>query len=503
MMVPLTDLPIRNVTQMPRVAIVGGGLAGLAAAVGLAGRGLRVQLFEARRRLGGRAASFTDAATGEAVDYCQHVSMGCCTNLADFCRRTDTADLFRRDRVLHLFTRDGRSSRLSGSRLLPAPFHLAPALLRLHYLSWRERLAIGSAMMRLARARPEELSQRTVAEWLTSNGQSPRAIEQFWGAVLVSALGESVERSSMLHAQKVFVDAYLAAPTGYELYVPRVSLGELYGARLTDWLTGHGVELLIGANVEQIDAQADRLMLTAGNSMHECDAVVLAVPWQRVKATLAPAVAAALPELSGLEQIDAAPITGVHLWFDRQITELEHAAMVDMLSQWVFRRTDPGTVPIVSERSAETMGLSPSHPTAGTADEYYYQVVISASRHIAGRDREEVVAEIFDELRDVFPAARQAKLLRWKMVSDPTAVFSVRPGIEALRPPQTTSVARLFLAGDWTLTGWPSTMEGAVRSGYLAAEAVLKQTGRTARLLAPDLPRGWLARRIVGPIAQR
>ncbi|HEY4308976.1 MAG TPA: hydroxysqualene dehydroxylase HpnE [Pirellulales bacterium] len=471
-------IPQPQPAQPRRVAIVGGGLAGLAAAVGLAGQiidgqPLSIELIEARRRLGGRAASFADAASGEAVDYCQHISMGCCTNLADFCRRTGTADLFRADRVLNLFTRDGRCSRLSGVPLLPAPLHLAPALLRLHFLSWKERFAIGRAMLQLARAKPETLAECTVSQWLAAHGQTPRAIERFWGAVLVSALGESVDRSSMLHAQKVFVDAYLSNSKAYELHVPRVSLSELYDVRLTEWLAQQQVKLTLGTPVDMIDLANDGITLTSGATTQEYDAVIVAVPWQRVSSLLAPRLAA-LPEVAGLQQIDAAPIAGVHLWFDRQITTLEHAAMVDMLSQWLFRRTD---------LDAGQQG-----------GEFYYQVVISASRHIAGRDRAEVVAEICNELRDVFPAARDAKLLRWKMVADPLAVFSVRPGIEELRPTQKTSIAGLYLAGDWTKTGWPSTMEGAVRSGYLAAESVLQRFNASVELLTPDLPRGALAR---------
>jgi squalene-associated FAD-dependent desaturase len=475
-----------------RVAIIGGGLAGLAAAVGLAGEmkaggdqatGVEVELFEARRRLGGRAASFADVASGESVDYCQHISMGCCTNLADFCRRTGTGDLFRADRVLNLFTRDGRCSRLEGSRFLPAPLHLAPALLRLHFLSLRERIGIGRAMLQLARAEPDGLAGSTVAQWLTAHGQSPRAIERFWGAVLVSALGESVDRSSILHAQKVFVDAYLSNSSGYELHVPRVSLSELYDVRLTDWLVQQDVKLRLETAVDRIERTDNRFVLSTGAGRQEFDAVIVAVTWQRVKSMLSMALAA-LPELIGIERIDAAPIVGVHLWFDRQITTLEHAALVDMLSQWLFRRTD------LDESAPQGRGANVS--------EYYYQVVISASHHIAGRDRADVVAEICDELRDVFPAARAAKLLRWKMVADPFAVFSVRPGIEELRPGQTTSAPGFYLAGDWTKTGWPSTMEGAVRSGYLAAEATLAQFGQPRQLRAPDLPRGIFARLLVG-----
>jgi hypothetical protein len=183
---------------------------------------------------------------------------------------------------------------------------------------------------------------------------------------------------------------------------------------------------------------------------------------------LGPDLRRQLPQVEAAARFEAAPIAGVHLWFDRPLTELSHAVLVGRLAQWVFSR----------ERLASG----------------YYQVVISAARDLAGRAREAIVDEICRDLAAIWPAAAAAKLLRWQMVTEQEAVFSVRPGLAAQRPPQATPVAGLFLAGDWTATGWPATMEGAVRSGYLAAEGVLAQLGSPQRLLVPDLPRGILAR---------
>ncbi|HUY35411.1 MAG TPA: hydroxysqualene dehydroxylase HpnE [Pirellulales bacterium] len=459
--------------------MVGGGLAGLAAAVRLAEAGLAVELIEARRQLGGRATSFYDPASGQWIDHCQHVSMGCCTNLADFCRRTQIAADFRRDRVLHFFAPDGRYHPLGGCRWLPAPLHLGPSFLRLGFLSLGERLAIARMLWRLAREAPgDDTSQPTIGQWLRAGGQSARTIERFWSVVLVSALGEDVERASLAAARKVFVDGFLSARSAYELEVPLVPLGELYGKRLEAWLAEHGVAVRLGAAVERVEGDSARVtaVVLADGARRETDAVVVAVPWRRVREVFGTEMLAVLPGLEGVERIEAAPITGVHLWFDREITPLPHAVLVGRLSQWVFNR---------GSRTTADQEPAPAH---------YYQVVISASRSCAPRDRDDVVREVVGDLAAVWPAAGAARLLRWRVVSEQAAVFSVRPGIEQHRPPQRTPIANLALAGDWTRTGWPATMEGAVRSGYLAAEVVLRSLGREEKLLFPDLPRAWLAR---------
>lgn len=483
-----------------KIAIVGGGLAGLAAAVALSGRGWQIELFEARRQLGGRAGSFYDPSVDQWIDHCQHVGMACCTNLVDFCRRTGLAELFHRDRVLHFFGPEGGCYRLAASRWLPAPLHLGPSLLRLGYLSLADRLSIARALWRLARLKiADDCGQPTVGQWLRDQRQSTAAIERFWSVVLVSALGEELDRASLTHARMVFVDGFLASRQAYQVDIPQVPLSELYGGRLEAWLAQRGVTVHLGATVRRIEGNAAAVsaVVLSDGARVPVDAAVVALPWRRVREVFDEALVALLPELATTDQIESAPITGVHLWFDREITPLPHAVLVGRLSQWLFNRgyrsnggwpSRPSTV--------NTDGLE-GHPTPAEESSpagYYYQVVISASRGLAGRTRQEVIDEIVAELGEIWPAARQARLLHSRMVTEQAAVFSVRPGIERIRPSQQTAIANLALAGDWTRTGWPSTMEGAVRSGYLAAEAILRFAGCPERLLAPDLPRGWLAR---------
>ena len=461
------------------VAIVGGGLAGLATAAALCGRGLSITLFEARSRLGGRAGSFRDPTNGQLIDHCQHVGMTCCTNLIDFCHRTDIAHLFRRDKVLHFVGPDGRRFDLMAAWWLPAPLHLAPALLRLGYLSWRERFGIARSLRQLARQRNDDSGDcATIGDWLQQHGQSPRAIERFWSVVLVSALGETVEHASLAAARKVFVDGFLAARRAYEVHIPIVPLRELYGDRLTRWLTDRDVRLCLAAAVAQIEGTASGItaVLLADGTRQPFDFVVVALPWHCVRGVFPDELAAALPQVQTADRLEAAPITGVHLWFDRPIPPLPHAVLIDRLAQWVFNRG----------QQSDTASAVP----AG----HYYQVVISASRQLSARGREDVIREVCGDLSSAWPRAREAKLLHWRMVTERNAVFSPRTGGRDLRPDQETRIPNLMLAGDWTKTGWPSTMESAVRSGYLAAEAVLRANGQSHDIIVPDLPASRLSK---------
>lgn len=477
--------PVPISSQAPTVAVVGGGLAGLAAAVALAERGLRVELFELRRRLGGRAGSFPDPKAGHWIDHCQHVSMACCTNLADFCQRAGVAGCFTRHRRLHFFAPRGRRCGFQAARWLPAPLHLLPGLMRLGYLSLRDRLGIVRAMGRLARSGEARADgpESTVGRWLREQGQSPAAVERFWSPVLLGALSETPERASLAAARKVFVDGFLSAREAYELEVPRVPLAEVFDRRLGAWLAARGVTIRLGARVREIegDAAGVRGLVLADGTRRPFDFVICAVPWREAPRLFGPALAGAGPGLAAAAKIEPCAITALHLWFDRPITRLPHAVLVGRLGQWLFNH---------GPRAMEG---------AGPAGAHYCQVVVSASHAAITAGREAALLQVAEELRQVFPASRGAVLLHHRVVTTPEAVFAVRPGLEALRPAQETPVANLFLAGDWTATGWPSTMEGAVRSGHLAAEGVLRAAGRPQRLLVADLPRARLARWLFGP----
>jgi squalene-associated FAD-dependent desaturase len=445
-----------------RVVVIGAGLAGLAATAALAERGFQVTLLEARGRLGGRAGSFTDAASGQVLDACQHVSMGCCTNFADFCRTVGVSHLFRTERRLFFMTPDRRVSTLAADRL-PAPLHLARAFLRAHYLTLTEkaRVAWGLGCLRLAGADADP----PFLDWLQRHGQTPRTVERFWGVVLTSALNEAPDRVGLRYARKVFVDAFLRHRRGFEVEVPAVPLGRLYGDELLAWLDQHGVRLLLGRAARALrlrGLRAQGVELRDGGAVGG-DWYVAAVPFDRLLDLLPPDPVGRLPAFAALRHLETSPITSVHLWYDRPVTDLPHVVLVGCVGQWLFNRGEsaPG--------------------------EHYVQVVVSAARAFRSLGHEEVRRRIADELVRLFPAAAAATPLRARVVTEHAATFSAVPGVDRWRPAQLSPIDNLFLAGDWTATGWPATMEGAVRSGYLAAEALLARHGKPERLLQSDL----------------
>ncbi|MBM3748936.1 MAG: FAD-binding protein [Acidobacteria bacterium] len=428
---------------MPTAVVAGGGLAGMAAAVALVEAGFEVRLFEARATLGGRASSFVPPGGAELIDNGQHILLGCCTNLLDFYARLGVRDLIRFDAEYRFVERGGRVSRLRPGRL-PRPLRLLGSLLRLPFLSAADKAGLLRALRALRRdSGRRDLDDITMADWLSQQRQTPAALRRFWRPVLVAAINEELDRMAASHAFQVFRLAFLGPRRAWELGVPTVPLCRLY--RLT------GVSVHLRAPIERVlvrDGAAEGVMVNG--EPHRADHVVLAVPVERV-----PVLA---PELDlNVSPFEFAPITGIHLWFDRPVMDLPHAALLEGAVHWVFNK----------DRGRYLLGVT------------------SASRALAGMSREDAIVLALRELEDYFPAARGARPERAQVVNELRATFSARPGLEAHRPPAETRIRHLYLAGDWTRTGWPATMEGAVRSGYLAAEAVARAAGAPRRFLVP------------------
>jgi squalene-associated FAD-dependent desaturase len=468
-------------STQPTVAIAGGGLAGLASGCALAEAGFRVSLFERRPYLGGRASSYQHPGTGEVVDNCQHVLLGCCTNLLDFYRRAGVEDKIRWYEKLTFLEPGGRTSQIASSPL-PAPLHTAPAFLRAEYLNLRDKLAISRAMAALAPSAPPDTGE-SFLDWLKRHGQTPRAIDRFWKTILVSALNEDLDQVSVTYAAQVVRESFLKSAAAGRMGIPTVPLTDLYSTA-GDYIRARGGEIQFRASLESFQTEGFEVSVTANGQEQKFDYLVLALPFD-VLGRVLPDTASAAPLLDALRQFSSSPITGIHLWFDRQISDLDHAVLLDRTIQWMFHKSR-----IIAARNQEM--LNPDSQGRGGS---YIELVVSCSRSLVEKSKTEIVEMAIREAQEFFPHAPDAVLLKSTVIKEVHATYSPRPGIDQYRPQPQTVWPRVFLAGDWTATGWPATMEGAVRSGYLAAEAVARFAGRkNVGFLVPDLAPSGLMR---------
>ena len=488
------------IPSSPTVAVAGGGLAGLAAACALSDAGFRVTLFEKRPFLGGRASSWEHPGTGEVVDNCQHVLLGCCTNLIEFYRRTGVEDKIRWYDKLVFLEPGGRPSFIAPS-FLPAPLHTAPAFLRAACLRWRDKLAIARAMMILAGLLPDgggqsfliraegKLVPRDTGEnfqaWLRRQGQTEQAIERFWKTILVSALNEDIDRVSVPYAAQVVRESFLKSADAGRMGVPTVPLTDLYSAA-GDYVRARGGVLHFRRPVEGFACDASQVRVKVGDQEEGFDYFVVALPFDALDHVL-PNAPESMPIRETLARFETSPITGIHLWFDRQISDLDHAVLLDRTIQWMFHKSR--IQPMRAQQIEFPLLAKAARSGAPTDVGSYIELVVSSSKKLVDKSRGEIVDLALGEVREFFPGARAANLVKSTVIKEVNATFSPRPGIDARRPTATTAWPRVFLAGDWIATGWPATMEGAVRSGYLAAEALARAAGQEdARFLSPDLP---------------
>lgn len=457
--------------------MVGGGLAGIAASLALSRRGVQVELLESRRRLGGRTGSFIDVAgsSAEPIDYCQHVGMGCCTNLKLLTQWLGQQDAWTEHQQLHAYSAEGRYQRLSALPFLPAPLHLAGWLARWPGLRMRDRLAIARGMLALGRVRIDaSLEPLAALPWLLDHGQTEQSIRNFWNTIIVSALGEEIANVNVASLCKVLQDGFLNHRQAFHLLVPNRPLDALFNTEAHECLSRSGVNIHLATPCVEIVREEGGVRVVSRERSYSAEAVVLAIPWHKLPQIQTDASVPRLPPVADqANKLAASPITGVHTWWDRPWLEHQHAMVVGQLCQWVF--AEPA--------------VRPAGAVAGKTEsvEHYYQIVISASRNLPHGDPASMQQLISDDLNVVFPAAKKAKLLRLKAVRDPQAVFSVSPTSMQYRAECRALGDDLLLAGDWTRTGWPATMEGAILSGFTAAEALLSRWGCADIIRAPAL----------------
>ncbi len=441
------------------VAVIGGGLAGITAAIALAEAGARVTLLEARPRLGGATCSFTR--DGLVVDTGQHVFLGCCTAYRCLLSRlgmTAHAPLQRRFDVTVLAP-GGRRARLRRTAL-PGPLHMLPALARYRFLSVAERAAVSRPALAMRRLDPADpaLDRQRLGDWLAAHGQSERARRLLWDLFTVSALNIAGDDASLALAATVVKTGLLGRNDAADIGVPALPLGELHGDAAHRLLAGLGARVLLGTKADGIEVAAGRYRIgpARGGAAVAADAVVLAVPHEAAARLLPPG---ALPPatVAAWAGLGASPIVNVHVIYDRPVTGLPFAAAVGSPVQWVFDRT-------------RISGLA----AAGGAAQYL-AVSLSAADEFAEVPTGKLRERFVPALAALFPAARGAQVAEFFVTRERRATFRQAPGSGALRPEARTGLPGLVLAGAWTGTGWPDTMEGAVRSG-LAAAAELRRT---------------------------
>ena len=458
------------------VTVIGAGVAGMSAACALAEAGFRVQLVERRGYLGGRASSYLHPGVNEVIDNCQHVLFGCCTNLQGFYRRIGVADRIHWTSEMTMIEPGGRRSAL-GPSWLPAPLHGLPKLLTAHAFTLADKLALGRAFSALMRPVPAD-STESLGAWLRRNGQTEGAINRFWRLVIASALNAEIDQISLPYAAKVIRELFMNSAQAGSMGMSTVPLSDLY-AGVIPFLEARGGSVHLNTHVEGAAWDEETSQWTVHTRTGELisDSVIAALPFEAMQELLRHLPPAEVAEKLArqMEQHEHWPICSVHLWFDREITELEHAVLLDREVHWMYNQSRLQT----------------------GRDGHYIELVVSATRSFAALKREEAIELALSELAEFFPQVKEAKLEKVALVKEVRATFGVPPGIDRSRPSAVSPWPGLFLAGDWVATGWPSTMESGARSGHLAAEAICASVGEPRSILNPDLePRGlmrWFA----------
>jgi squalene-associated FAD-dependent desaturase len=467
--------------EVSDVIVVGAGAAGLATAAALTGAGKRVTVLERKPYVGGRAYSYEHPALGEIVDS-QHVLLGCCTNLIELCEQAGSADRIRWYDKQTFLEPNGNVSTIETSDL-PAPLHFAPSFAALSTMGWKDKAGMARGLMEFFRGYPAE-DNESVEQWLKRTRQTERSIRHFWNPILMATLNDGAAHCSTRYAGKVFHELFIKSSTGGRLGIPTVPLSEFYAA-MARLIEARGGTLQLRASVEAITQEQDgRWRVSIADRDYVADAIVLALPFEQTQRLL-PAVklndryanpalnTRDLLELKLARQIHS-PFTSVLLWFDREITDLDHAWLLDTTIEWFFHKSRIRRYP--KEKGS------------------YVELVIAGSRAQLSMTREEILSSAVRELAMFFPEVSRAKVLKSGVLKEARATFSVVPGLDRFRPGNQTDWPGFYLAGDWTATEWPSTMEGAVRSGRLAAGTLVGDRGR---FMAQEIPASGLMRLFV------
>jgi hydroxysqualene dehydroxylase len=441
------------------VIVIGGGFAGLSAASALAEQGVQVTLLEGRQILGGRAYSFVDPKTGDSVDNGQHLFMGCYRETLQFLRRIGSVDrlTFQTSLSVHFMGSGNRRATLS-CLPVPAPWHLYSGLLRLKTLSWGDRWRLRHVQTELQKNRPvEELDRITVDEWLTRCHQSENAKRHLWDLITIACLNEDSRIASAATFVTVLKQAFFEDPSSSNLAFANVGLSDLYVNEAVSYLQKRNGEIRLRCPVQRLDIRDGRVesvVLRDGGRLQADDVIAAVPPWALVK-LLPEAMVEKEAYFGQLKELTHSPIISIHLWFDRAITHDLFVGLLDTHIQWLFNRSR-------IHRDAKTR-------------EGYISLVISGAHDFADWTDKKILSMALEELRRLFPKAQDAALLRSLVIKESHATMSPKVGTEALRPTFRSPIKGLYVAGDWTKTGLPATIESACVSGHQCAKMILKK----------------------------
>ncbi len=439
------------------VAVIGGGLSGLSAAVSLAAEGKRIILFEQRQHPGGRTNSFIDETTGDVVDNGQHLMMGCYHETRSYLNSIGSAHLATLQPSLHIdFVDPAKGNSTLESSALPSPFHVLTGLLRLSHLSPLDRLRllrVGKELLRTSGEKERLLDSLTVDEWLTGLGQTEETKKYLWDTIAIGTLNDHPQKVSALLFFRVLRAAFVGTRDDSCLLIPRVGLSELLVDPAAGFLTNHGSEIRTGVRVQSLSVDGDRVrnLHTAAGDVVEAKCFIHAIPYFDLPGMLPDEMIVPTAPL-----FTSTPIVSINLWFDCQVFDKEFVAVLSSRIQWIFNRN-----------------LLCNTPGTGVGNLQHLSLVISGAEEYVDFDKESIVQLALEDLRRVLPLVNGATLVRSLVVKEKRATFSPRPGLELVRPDTRTKLRNLFLAGDWTNTGLPATIEGAVISGRKAAAAAM------------------------------
>ena len=433
----------------------------MAAACHLLDAGFQVTLVEKRPFLGGRAFSFVDPETSQEVDNGQHVFMGCCTYYINFLKKLGTYQHTHLQPNLSVKVRDpdGPTGRLTSAPLLPAPFHLLPSFLFYPHLGLKDKAKALNALVRIAltNRRKPSLAEESFHQWLRRHGQTQRAMDNFWDLIIRPTLNDDIRNVSAAMGLMVFQEGLVKHRHSANLGFPRIGLSALMGQPAQQYISAKGGRLLLGRTVTGIRVEGDsvREVAMARGEILLGDFYISALPFDALSALLPPEQREGA-HFRGLKELSSAPIVDIHIWYDRPVMKGDFEAFINSPLQWVFNK-------------------SAIQGTSGAAGQYLC-ISLSGAWEYIGKPKEELRHTFLQEMARAFPAATEARVERFIVVKEENATHRCLPGTAALRLGTETPIKNLLLAGAWIDTGWPSTMEGAVRSGVKAAQVIVARS---------------------------